>query len=76
MSRVDSKELRILIRRQVDAAIIALENDGQLLLPGGENSVQLVIENMVTVLEALNDYEAALPRQIISTRAAQENQLV
>ena len=76
MSRVDTKALRILIRHRVDSAILALENDGRLLSPDGVNSVQSVIDSMGTVLEALDDYEKALPQIIQSTRSAQEDHVV
>ncbi len=76
MNRVDSKDLRILIRHRVDSCILALENDGRLLLPDGENVVQHVINSMGTVLEALDDYEAALPQNIRSTRSAEADYMV
>ena len=76
MNRVDSKGVRIRIRRLADSAIMDLENNGKLLSPSGENNAQSTITILVSLMEALDDYEAQLPQIVPSARSQAGNELV
>ena len=76
MNRVDTKDLRTRIRRLVGLALKDLETDDLLTLQSGEKTGRPAIQYMATLLEDLDDYEAALPQVVISTRTAQANYLV
>ena len=76
MNRVDSKDLRTLIRR---LAVLERERLHQFEvagLPPGVSDLRRSVTMLDDILEALDDYEAALPTQIISTRTAQKDFLV
>ena len=76
MNRVDSKVLRTLIRR---LAVLERERLHQLEVAGlspGANDLRLSVTMLDDILEALNDYEAALPEIIQSTRSAETDHLV
>ena len=76
MNRVDSKDLRIQIRA---LAFLERERLHQLEvagLPPGINALRVSVTILDDILEALNDYEAALPQIVQSTRSANQDQLV
>ena len=76
MNRVDSRNLRTRIRH---LAVLERERLHQLEVAGlspGVNDLRLSVTMLDDILEALDDYEAALPTQVISTRTAQKDFLV
>ena len=76
MNRVDSRNLRTRIRQ---LTVLERERLHQLEVAGlspGVSDLRLSVTMLDDILEALDDYEAALPTQVISTRTAQKDFLV
>ena len=76
MNRVDSTALRTEIRRLAvsDLANLSRLGAGDLSLTTGD--LLQSVTTLGAILEALNDYEARLPKIIQSARAAQADHLV
>ena len=76
MNRVDSRELRMKIRRVAQLELDRLgQLEGDLSLPGAAD-LQRSANTLTSILEALDDHEKRIPQIVQSARSAQEDDLV